>query len=102
MPRKTKSWPRSATILATFLNRPAGLNALTLDMVAPCTGQPEAWARDSQACRCCAAPAKSLCAGGDIRSLYDSYQAGDTLHEDFSRNTPSTWLFTNTVNRCWR
>jgi len=67
------------------LNRPAGLNALTLDMVRTLHRQLEAWARDSQvhAVVLRGAGEKAFCAGGDIRSLYDSYQAGDTLHEDF-------------------
>ena len=33
--------------------------------------------------RCCAAPAKAFCAGGDIRALYDSFHAGAPLRQRF-------------------
>ncbi|MEO6678200.1 MAG: enoyl-CoA hydratase/isomerase family protein [Pseudomonas sp.] len=67
------------------LNRPAGLNALTLNMVRRLQNQLDAWAEDSQvnAVVLRGAGEKAFCAGGDIRSLYDSYKIGDTLHEDF-------------------
>ncbi|RON52394.1 crotonase [Pseudomonas frederiksbergensis] len=67
------------------LNRPAGLNALTLNMVRHLQRQLDAWAEDSQvnAVVLRGAGEKAFCAGGDIRSLYDSYKNGDTLHEDF-------------------
>ncbi|SDU94395.1 enoyl-CoA hydratase/isomerase family protein [Pseudomonas mucidolens] len=67
------------------LNRPAGLNALTLDMVRSLTGHLRAWAEDSQVLAVVlrGAGEKAFCAGGDIRSLYDSFKNGDTLHQDF-------------------
>ncbi|WPN49795.1 MULTISPECIES: enoyl-CoA hydratase/isomerase family protein [unclassified Pseudomonas] len=67
------------------LNRPAGLNALTLDMVRNLHRQLDTWAQDSQvhAVVLRGAGEKAFCAGGDIRSLYDSFKSGDTLHEDF-------------------
>jgi len=67
------------------LNRPAGLNALTLDMVRNLHRQLDAWAQDSRvhAVVLRGAGEKAFCAGGDIRSLYDSFKSGDTLHEDF-------------------
>jgi enoyl-CoA hydratase/carnithine racemase len=67
------------------LNRPSGLNALTLDMVRSLQGQLNAWAADAQvhAVVLRGAGAKGFCAGGDIRSLYESYKNGDTLHQDF-------------------
>lgn len=67
------------------LNRPAGLNALTLDMVRSLQRQLDAWALDPQirAVVLRGAGDKAFCAGGDIRSLYDSYKQGDSLHEDF-------------------
>jgi enoyl-CoA hydratase/carnithine racemase len=67
------------------LNRPAGLNALTLDMVRNLHRQLDAWAQDSQvhAVVLRGAGEKAFCAGGDIRSLHDSFKSGDTLHEDF-------------------
>jgi enoyl-CoA hydratase/carnithine racemase len=67
------------------LNRPAGLNAITLDMVRQLTAQLQAWADDPQvyAVVLRGAGEKAFCAGGDIRSLYDSFKQGDTLHEDF-------------------
>lgn len=67
------------------LNRPSGLNALTLDMVRRLTQQLQAWSDDPQvhAVVLRGAGEKAFCAGGDIRSLYDSFKRGDTLHEDF-------------------
>ncbi|WP_415756425.1 enoyl-CoA hydratase/isomerase family protein [Pseudomonas sp. LT1P18] len=67
------------------LNRPAGLNAITLDMVRNLQRQLDAWALDPHvhAVVLRGAGEKAFCAGGDIRSLYDSFKNGDTLHEDF-------------------
>ena len=67
------------------LNRPAGLNALTLDMVRSLHRQLDAWAHDPQvhAVVLRGAGEKAFCAGGDIRSLYDSFKNGQTLHQDF-------------------
>ncbi len=67
------------------LNRPAGLNAITLDMVRLMTTRLQAWADDPlvYAIVLRGSGDKAFCAGGDIRSLYDSFKAGDTLHEDF-------------------
>ncbi|MBB6287319.1 MULTISPECIES: enoyl-CoA hydratase/isomerase family protein [unclassified Pseudomonas] len=67
------------------LNRPSGLNALTLDMVRRLTQQLQAWSDDPQvhAVVLRGAGEKAFCAGGDIRSLYDSFKRGDTLHEEF-------------------
>ena len=67
------------------LNRPAGLNAMTLEMVRSLQRQLDAWAQDAQvhAVVLRGAGEKAFCAGGDIRSLYDSFKNGDTLHEDF-------------------
>lgn len=67
------------------LNRPAGLNALTLDMVRTLHRQLDAWVTDPQvhAVVLRGAGEKAFCAGGDIRSLHDSFKNGETLHEDF-------------------
>lgn len=67
------------------LNRPAGLNAITLDMVRSLSQHLHAWADDPTvyAVVLRGAGEKAFCAGGDIRSLYDSFKSGDTLHEDF-------------------
>ncbi|MCX2898062.1 enoyl-CoA hydratase/isomerase family protein [Pseudomonas mandelii] len=67
------------------LNRPAGLNALTLDMVRNLQRQLDAWAQDAavHAVVLRGAGEKAFCAGGDIRSLYDSFKSGDSLHQDF-------------------
>ncbi|MCK1790327.1 enoyl-CoA hydratase/isomerase family protein [Pseudomonas violetae] len=67
------------------LNRPSGLNALTLDMVRNLQRQLDAWALDStvHAVVLRGAGEKAFCAGGDIRSLYDSFKNGDSLHQDF-------------------
>ncbi|MBK5001448.1 enoyl-CoA hydratase/isomerase family protein [Pseudomonas sp. S31] len=67
------------------LNRPAGLNALTLDMVRSLRQHLDRWAADPQvrAVVLRGEGPKGFCAGGDIRSLHDSYKAGDGLHDTF-------------------
>lgn len=67
------------------LNRPAGLNAVNLEMVRLLDQQLRAWAVDSaiHAVVLRANGEKAFCAGGDIRSLYDSFKRGDTEHETF-------------------
>lgn len=68
-----------------ILNRPSGLNALTLEMVRSLKSALDAWAEDPQiqAVVLRGSGDRAFCAGGDIRSLYDSYLAGDSLHHDF-------------------
>ncbi len=67
------------------LNRPAGLNAVTLPMVRSLHRQLQDWADDQDVVAVVlrAAGEKAFCAGGDIRSLYDSYQNGEDLHRAF-------------------
>lgn len=68
-----------------ILNRPAGLNALTLEMVRLLADQLHAWAADP-AIRVVvlrAAGDKAFCAGGDIRALYDSHLSGGELQRYF-------------------
>ena len=67
------------------LNRPAGLNAVTLPMVRILQRQLRDWADDPEivAVVLRAAGEKAFCAGGDIRMLYDSHQNGDNLRWDF-------------------
>lgn len=67
------------------LNRPAGLNAITLPMVRTLHRQLQEWADDQGivAVVLRGAGEKAFCAGGDIRSLYDSYKRGDSLHREF-------------------
>lgn len=67
------------------LNRPAGLNALNLSMVRRLRSQLDAWAEDPHihAVVLRGAGEKAFCAGGDIRSLYDSFKTGGSLHHDF-------------------
>ncbi|MBM7062819.1 enoyl-CoA hydratase/isomerase family protein [Pseudomonas sp. UL073] len=67
------------------LNRPSGLNALNLPMIRSLWQQLQAWQDDPQilAVVLRGSGEKAFCAGGDIRSLYDSYRAGDDLHQVF-------------------
>lgn len=67
------------------LNRPAGLNAITLEMVRLLHRQLQDWADDQGVVAVVlrGAGEKAFCAGGDIRSLYDSYKSGDSLHREF-------------------
>lgn len=67
------------------LNRPAGLNALNLDMIRQLRKQLDTWLDDDQV-RVVVLRAngeKAFCAGGDIRGLYDSYLAGDDMYMTF-------------------
>ncbi|MBD8757098.1 enoyl-CoA hydratase/isomerase family protein [Pseudomonas coleopterorum] len=67
------------------LNRPAGLNALTLDMIRTLRGYLDAWALDPHihAVVLRGAGERGFCAGGDIRNLYLSYRSQEILHETF-------------------
>ncbi|WNC08470.1 enoyl-CoA hydratase/isomerase family protein [Pseudomonas coleopterorum] len=67
------------------LNRPAGLNALTLDMIRVLRGYLDAWALDPHihAVVLRGAGDRGFCAGGDIRNLYLSYRGHEALHEVF-------------------
>lgn len=67
------------------LNRPAALNALTLDMILRFHARLDAW-KDDPAVRRVAvrgAGEKGFCAGGDIRALYDG--RGTAITADFFR-----------------
>ena len=67
------------------LNRPKALNALTLDMAVKMTALLRSWAADPAvgAVLLDGAGERGLCAGGDIRALYDAAKSGDTLPEKF-------------------
>ncbi|WP_367371504.1 enoyl-CoA hydratase/isomerase family protein [Pseudomonas lini] len=67
------------------LNRPGGLNALTLPMVRLLLQQLHAWEQDPEivAVVLRATGEKAFCAGGDIRMLYDSHESGNNQHEIF-------------------
>ena len=67
------------------LNRPAGLNAVNLEMVRLLQRQLQEWAEDAEilAVVLRANGGKAFCAGGDIRALYDSFKAGDGQWQRF-------------------
>lgn len=68
------------------LNRPDALNALTLPMVTELQASLERYAADSNIRAVLIRGAgRAFCAGGDVRALYESYQSGGTLHEEFFR-----------------
>lgn len=62
------------------LNRPKALNALSFDMVRALARQLTDWESDPQIAHIVVTGAgdKAFCAGGDIRSIYDARQAGET------------------------
>ena len=64
------------------LNRPGGLNALTLPMVRLLLQHLHAWERDPEVLAVVlrGKGEKAFCAGGDIRMLYDSYTSGSHEH----------------------
>lgn len=61
------------------LNRPADLNAIDLGMVRELQRQLEAWQEDDniRVVVLRATGERAFCAGGDIRGMYDSFNAGD-------------------------
>ena len=67
------------------LNRPKALNALTLNMVDQMDAQLRAWRTDPSVefVIVRGAGEKALCAGGDIRALYESGKAGTSYVIDF-------------------
>jgi enoyl-CoA hydratase/carnithine racemase len=67
------------------LNRPAALNALSLEMILELRDALCRFAGDSsvKAVLIRGAGEKAFCAGGDIRALYESYKNQDGLHHDF-------------------
>jgi enoyl-CoA hydratase/carnithine racemase len=67
------------------LNRPAALNALSLDMIVALRSALGQFAADANinAVLIRGAGEKAFCAGGDIRAIYESFQNGSSLHRDF-------------------
>jgi enoyl-CoA hydratase/carnithine racemase len=72
-------------IATVTLNRPSALNALTLDMVVELHAKLREWA-DSPEVKAVIVRGtgeKAFCAGGDVRALYESFNTGGTLHNEF-------------------
>lgn len=67
------------------LNRPSGINALTLEMVRILRARLAEWAEDPEvfAVVLRGAGSKGFCAGGDVRALCKSYEHRDTVHQAF-------------------
>ena len=67
------------------LNRPKALNALTLDMAVTMTAVLRSWATDPDVgvILIDGAGERGLCAGGDIRALYDAAKSGGPLPATF-------------------
>jgi len=67
------------------LNRPKALNALSLDMAVVMTKWLGAWAGDDAvgAVLIDGAGERGLCAGGDLRALYDAAKRNDPLPQQF-------------------
>jgi len=67
------------------LQRPAALNALSLNMVQRMDATLRKWANDAtvHAVLVKGSGEKAFCAGGDIRSLYDSMRHDGGLHREF-------------------
>lgn len=71
------------------LNRPKAINALDLDMIRQLTVALEAWRHDTdiEIVLIDGAGERGLCAGGDVRALYDEIIAGRPEHTvDFFRS----------------
>jgi enoyl-CoA hydratase/carnithine racemase len=67
------------------LNRPAALNALSLDMILQLRAVLGRSAADPEvhAALIKGAGEKAFCAGGDIRALYQSFKSSGSLHREF-------------------
>jgi enoyl-CoA hydratase/carnithine racemase len=67
------------------LNRPAALNALSLAMIVELRSMLAAHAADPEvrAVLIQGAGDRAVCAGGDIRALYQSYKESGSLHREF-------------------
>jgi enoyl-CoA hydratase/carnithine racemase len=67
------------------LNRPAALNALSLEMILTlrATLAQHAADPDIHAVLITGAGQKAFCAGGDIRALYHSFKSSGSLHDEF-------------------
>jgi enoyl-CoA hydratase len=70
------------------LNRPKALNALTYGMVGPITDALATWANDTavELVLLDGAGERGLCAGGDVRTLYESRSTGSGLARTFWRD----------------
>jgi enoyl-CoA hydratase len=70
---------RNAGLAIVTLNRPRALNALTYPMVQEMTRRLEKWADDPdvRVVMIRGAGERGLCAGGDIRSIYDAANTGE-------------------------
>jgi enoyl-CoA hydratase len=79
---------KTETLRRITLNRPQVMNALTLDMVGTMFELLRSWASDSEVgvVLLDGAGERGLCAGGDIRALYEAAQSGDDLPERFWRD----------------
>ena len=78
---------RAGSLGRIVLDRPKALNALTLGMVRAMDAALDAFAADAgiAAVLLSGAGERGLCAGGDIRAIYDSGKAGSPLAEAFWR-----------------
>src|SRR5208282_3062717 len=76
---------RERALRRITLNRPKALNALTLDMAVAMTAFLRSWATDPGvgAVLLDGAGERGLCAGGDIRALYDAAKSGNPLPAQF-------------------
>lgn len=68
-----------------ILNRPASLNALSLEMINTIRQQVEAWQTNTnvQAILITSNSPKAFCAGGDIRYLYENYKSGSEEYKNY-------------------
>jgi enoyl-CoA hydratase len=79
---------RLGSVGLVTLNRPKALNALTHEMCVQLRSQLEVWRNDTHV-TCVAvlgAGERAFCAGGDIRSLYESGKAGTPYARAFYRD----------------
>ncbi|MFJ2647759.1 enoyl-CoA hydratase/isomerase family protein [Streptomyces sp. NPDC087420] len=80
--------PRQESVGQLTLNRPRALNALTHAMVSAISDALAAWERDDRvrAVVISGAGERGLCAGGDIRAIYEDARAGGGASAEFWRD----------------
>lgn len=75
-------------VATLILNRPSAHNALSMEMLAGIDAMLDAWETDDRVRTVVlrGAGEKAFCAGGDIRALRASIEAGTDMHREFMRS----------------
>ena len=82
-----------------LLNRPEALNALTFEMIEKMKATLEAWRNDDsiKVILFSSTSERALCAGGDMKSMYEAKMAGEDLNE-INKFFPNEYSFDEMVH----